>query len=267
MLVLTARTDDDFLNTQGNPLLTLRASCVRTGKHAYKSVEVTPIIGSAVLARPGVLWNVKLKAADIEVVAILCHEHLVVGISLDPISTFQQQRIAPERVPGRPTLDDHAPYALRRSTAYIMLQLARLGADPLSTTPPAMHVPPPLGVVVDGCAGKGTIPFEAAIAPTGYGIGGEFEVESVRAMAEYYADHRNATVSGLQWDARRLPLRDHIADSYVADLPFGVKCMNAKRLEALYPKLVQEAARVLVPGSGVLIALTVFLFYFSNAAS
>lgn len=96
---------------------------------------------------------------------------------------------------------------------------------------PKLTLPGSLGVVVDGCAGRGTIPLAAAAGSAGYGIAGEYDADSARLLERVFARQRAATADGLQWDARALPLRDGVADSYVTDLPFGLKCLSTKQME------------------------------------
>ena len=118
-----------------------------------------------------------------------------------------------------------------------------------------------LGVVLDACGGRGTIPVEAgkpsgkqtAGCAWGYGIAGECDPETLASLGATMERHRNARVDGLAWDACALPVRSSSVDSYVSDLPFGLRCLNAAKLKKLYPKLVTEAERVVVPGTGVLV--------------
>lgn len=233
---------------------------------------------------------------------------MLLGISLDPENYFGSSGIAKEQVLGGNDFEG-ADVALRPSTAYMMLQLARIAASsptsasqlaaaeagggggaggggracggggsgggaatmPLpellrATLPPTpllssfslpkLTLPGSLGVVVDGCAGRGTIPLAAAAGSAGYGIAGEYDADSARLLERVFARQRAATADGLQWDARALPLRDGVADSYVTDLPFGLKCLSTKQIERLYAPIISEAARVLVPGLGILVALT-----------
>jgi len=105
-----------------------------------------------------------------------------------------------------------------------------------------------LGVVVDGCGGRGTIPLEAGRAADraqtpdgtaqetaspagraertggstatqtgcawGYGVAGECDAETLLSLTDTMAEHRNARVDGMAWDARSLPLRSSTADWY-----------------------------------------------------
>lgn len=321
-----------------NANLAMRASVIRQGKHDYNQMDIMPVLGSAVVQ--GFPWQFNMKEPDIEVVAIVMHHHVVLGIVLDPANYFGGSGIARESVLGGQDFDG-ADVALRPSTSYMLLQVARLaaGADgsrcsssisgkmpssndsnadavpgvgstdkplaaasdgggpPLnvaaggvrndtaqmppaapaaatsatsastaaaaagSTAPPQIILPlqpasGSLGVVVDGCAGRGTIPLEAAIGHQGFGIAGEYDADSANLMQRVFSAERAKVADAMRWDARALPLRDGVADHYISDLPFGLKCLSSKEIAKLYPGIVQEAARVLVPGIGVLVALT-----------
>jgi hypothetical protein len=49
---------------QGNPLLTMRACCVRDGKHKFKSIEVTPLVGGAINGRSAVHWSARCSGLN-----------------------------------------------------------------------------------------------------------------------------------------------------------------------------------------------------------
>jgi len=57
------------------------------------------------------------------------------------------------------------------------------------------------------------------------------------------------------WDAALLPLCDRSVDTVVSDLPFGVKCLTAAKLQKLLPLAFRECARVLRPGTGRMVLL------------
>ena len=57
-----------------------------------------------------------------------------------------------------------------------------------------------------------------------HGNGIRYDEDSAKLLQRVFAQQRAATADGMQWDARALPLRDGVVDSYITDLPFGLKC-------------------------------------------
>lgn len=57
------------------------------------------------------------------------------------------------------------------------------------------------------------------------------------------------TIELYDWDARMLPLPDDSVDALCADLPFGHLVGSHEENKALYPRLLDEAARVAWPGA------------------
>jgi SAM-dependent methyltransferase len=304
-----------------------RCSCVRDGGvHGYTSVQLAAAVGGAVQTLHG--WAPSMKEHELEVVALLCAHELLVGVTVGG-GSFSRMRLPTEPRPlmpccdidARPALLEHLtltlaltptlvlnpnpgsnPHGLdsnqarlRCSTAWLMLQLARL-------TPGA--------VVLDPMAGVGTVPLEAAnTASAVLALGGDLEPELVAQAA------RNAQVSALalrstrranpspllplaaaaatvaergaplpemdipswhyearqyarpgtaggggahfaHWSAAELPLRSGVVDAVVVDLPFGMgHKMRGGGAARLYPRATLEAARVLVTG-GRFVALT-----------
>ena len=184
-----------------------RCSCVRDGGvHGYTSVQLAAAVGGAVQTLHG--WAPSMKEHELEVVALLCAHELLVGVTVGG-GSFSRMRLPTEPRPlmpccdidARPALLEHLtltlaltptlilnpnpgsnPHGLdsnqarlRCSTAWLMLQLARL-------TPGA--------VVLDPMAGVGTVPLEAAnTASAVLALGGDLEPELVAQAA------RNAQVS------------------------------------------------------------------------
>jgi 23S rRNA G2445 N2-methylase RlmL len=111
---------------------------------------------------------------------------------------------------------------------------------PNPTTPPL----PPTPTV-------GTIPlvaataFQQAGAPV-FGLGGDRDPLACGCASKNYQElKRQGGAAGLvQWDARRLPLRDGCLDVAVVDLPFGKKHkVKGGNLRHLYGQAFRECAR------------------------
>ncbi|RLN73614.1 hypothetical protein BBJ28_00005371 [Nothophytophthora sp. Chile5] len=217
--------------------ITFRGSCVRDGKHAYKSVDVAGEVGARVVEKFG--WGVSLNDFDLEVVVVLFYKFMVAGISLaDPRKIQFRNRLANE---DRSALAD-AQYisTLRPSTAYLMLQLAqhKLG-----------------DVCLDSMCGIGTLPICCAdfTGDRVFALGGELDEIPV-GKAGQNARTRVRPVDMARWDSTRLPLRSNSIDRILIDMPFGLRCGN-QRLNN------KELLRVLRPdGRAVLLVMSKKLF-------
>ncbi|KDO30722.1 hypothetical protein SPRG_19668 [Saprolegnia parasitica CBS 223.65] len=203
-----------------------RASCVRDGKHAYNSEKIAGEVGGALLEHFG--WKVSLTEFHMEVVCFVLHNHVVCGVSLaDPRKIFFKSRLAnEERHPSMTSIQYIS--TLRPSTAYMLLQLARIEAG---------------DIVLDAMCGVGTIPASATyLAAPVFALGGDVEEDAVEKAGRNVAA-RPATIC--QWDSQRLPLRDGCVDKIVIDMPFGVRCGSHQKNSKLYPRCMAELCRVL----------------------
>ena len=95
--------------------------------------------------------------------------------------------------------------------------------------------PSPNSIVLDPCAGIGTIPLRASLR-SHYGLGGELSPHLFWDAAPHFfnshhhyrqctqndndiKNNRIAEMAG--WDATMLPLRDSFVDIVISDIPFG----------------------------------------------
>ncbi|EQC38292.1 hypothetical protein SDRG_04013 [Saprolegnia diclina VS20] len=212
--------------TSENESFRFRASCVRDGKHAYNSEKIAGEVGGALLEHFG--WKVSLTEFHMEVVCFVLHNHVVCGVSLaDPRKIFFKSRLAnEERHPSMTSIQYIS--TLRPSTAYMLLQLARIEAG---------------DIVLDAMCGVGTIPASATyLAAPVFALGGDVEEDAVEKAGRNVAA-RPATIC--QWDSQRLPLRDGSVDKIVIDMPFGVRCGSHQKNSKLYPRCMAELCRVL----------------------
>jgi tRNA G10 N-methylase Trm11 len=184
-----------------------RGSCVRDGKHAYKSQAVAGEVGARTIEKFG--WGVNLTEFDLEVVVVIFYKFMVAGIALaDPREIQFRNRLANE---SRSSLADSQYIStLRPSTAYLMLQLAEHKYG---------------DVVLDSMCGIGTLPICAADFTNDgvFGLGGELD-EIPSAKAGQNALTRPRPVDVARWDSARLPLRSSSVDRVIIDMPFGVRC-------------------------------------------
>jgi len=258
-----------------------RLSCMRTESKKYQYSRqdlLTHVASCMVPARFQKQWSVDLTQCDLEIVLLLqqrssssSHSRsssssssssststLAVGLALRPYAQFQARSFASGTVPADlspPYLSSFAGLVrLRPTTAQVLLHLAQLQVG---------------DVVLDPCAGVGTIPVEASMLTSKkavFGIGGDLVLTdpSVRSVAIEYAQ-KSATVRReigkgysdipCAWDATNLPIRDGIVDAVVSDLPFGLLCMSSSKLDSFLPLLMFEMARVLCPKSGRMVLL------------
>jgi hypothetical protein len=229
-------------------------------------------------------WSVNLEKFDVEMVIFITppgfrsqNGKLAFGISLCPYSFLQSKSFASGHVPPDVTF----PYLggdilskgiirLRPTTAHLLLQMANLQK---------------YDIVLDPCAGIGTIPVEAeqyhkhfdSSFPQGQNeskqflsIGGDLILNNpkyteVAGVMENFS-RRKPTIDNtthdlksssllVAWDATHLPMRTNSVDVVVSDLPFGQQCLSATALNQLLPLVFLECARVLMPITGRMVVL------------
>jgi hypothetical protein len=260
--------DDDGGGGSAAPLL-YRLSCLRedSKSYPYSRQQLLNEVAGAVLPDPSLLpgserWRVDLTRYDLEVVLLLRPQAVAIGLAARPYRRLAAKSFGSGAVPP----DVSPPYLsggvfsglvrLRPSTAQLLLRLARPG---------------PGDVVLDPCAGIGTVPAEAlfAGAAPAVAIGGDLVLhpELLGSVAAGYLSQgrdchrrwhpgaRSTAVELLGADASWLPFRDEVVDAIVSDLPFGQMCLSSAKLDGLIPLLVSEAARVLRRSSGRMVLL------------
>jgi hypothetical protein len=266
-------SEEDYASLQGRIQandLRFRMSCIRedTDVHNYsrqdllKSIMESPCVKTILPHyhhnRPsagGGSWKVNLTQFDVEVVLVILSSGVVAwGISLMPYAFCSATSFACGGVPP----DITPPYLggdvlsglvrLKPTTAHLLLHMAQVE---------------PFEVVLDPCAGIGTIPLEAdAYRKSCIGLGGDVVLNhptiASAAGALEQAARKGPPASSLlaAWDAAHLPIRTSSVDAVVSDLPFGQKCLSANALNQLLPLIFLECARVLVPGQGRMVLLS-----------
>lgn len=145
-------------------------------------------------------------------------------------------RLSDDTLAGRAYKRAHLPASLKPTVARALAIIAGVG---------------PSDVILDPMCGAGTILREAAEQATagskrwrgGMVFGGDVEANAV-AVAR-----RNAgKLSRLAvWDARRLPLRNGMADVVITNPPYGRQHEAWGDVGALYKQVAREIGRILAP--------------------
>ncbi len=242
---------------------TFRASTCRNGKHKFKSVDCSGYMGRAVQDLFG--WVVDLKNFEVEVVAFLLQNDLVLCLSLPDRDTIGNEGYLNHPRINSGSLSSEPRHlfspnclskriaSLRPSTAYMMLLLADIR---------------PHDIVLDCCAGVGTIPIEASTQWQSVGYSAEYDEDAVAACQENvlhaikrvkesritgalqctrYEQARCPVGETIRWDCRHMAFRSGTIDKVVTDLPFGIKC-GLQLFQ--FAHFCRELARILVPGTG-----------------
>jgi len=212
-------------------------------------------------------WCVNLDNFDIELVIFILPPpdsrskstgKLGFGISLCPHSFLHTKSFASGQIPpdvtapylGSEILSQEGVVRLRPTTAHLLLQMAKLQ---------------PYDVVLDPCAGIGTIPIEAeqymnqkqCVAIGGDLILNNPKYTNIASIMENFNNNKNDQKRSMlvAWDAAHLPVRTNSVDVAVSDLPFGQQCLSGNTLHHLLPLIFLECARVLTPNTGRMVML------------
>ena len=135
-------------------------------------------------------------------------------------------------------------------------------------------------IVLDPMCGCGTIPIEISLQKNWYyTIGGDITEESITqsrtncnfsqtidsitdrffsVMDKSFCEtlrKRSFKPSIIRWDVSMIPLRDNSVDVVICDMPFGRRSGSYMENSSLYPKFMNEMARIITP-QGRLILLT-----------
>ncbi len=198
---------------------TFRVTARRGGEHEYKSQQVAAAVGAAVNRAFG--WPVDLTGYDLEILAHLNGDALVLGVNLTPDGLHRRHRVV------------HGHADLKPPLAYALARLAEIR---------------PGETVVDPMCGTAMISIEAASAwPAGYHIAGDLDAEELEAARTNIAAAA-VDIDLRHWDARELPLASDSVDAIVCDMPFGRRIGSNRENRRLYPIVLAEMARVLKPG-------------------
>jgi hypothetical protein len=206
-------------------------------------------------------FAVDLTKYDFEVVLFIHDNIMNISIALCPYQylgakSFANGKMPPNISPPYITGETSTRIVrLRPSIASLLCHIARVKKGDL---------------ILDPCAGVGTIPVEASFlgnVMTCFGLGGDIAISKSGGGGENFSsmivnyfkqarDCQRDQLCGkggsdvLSWDATSIPIRDSVIDCIISDLPFGLKCMSAKTLNSFLPLLFSECARLLRRKSG-----------------
>ncbi|KAL9954096.1 hypothetical protein ACROYT_G041590 [Oculina patagonica] len=211
-----------------------RVTCSRTGNnHSFSSPEAAAKFGGGINDWFG--WRVDLSHPDIEVLLNIVNNSVVIGIALT------------KETRGKRNIAHFGPTTLKSSIAYSMLSLANIQ---------------PGDIVCDPMCGGGSIPIEGALNwPTSVHLCGDHhDLAPPRTLANVQNvqldSKKTLPLDIYQWDVCKLPLKSDSVDVFISDLPFGKKSGSKHENWKLYPKALEEMARVCRTGSGRAVLLT-----------
>jgi ubiquinone/menaquinone biosynthesis C-methylase UbiE len=150
-------------------------------------------------------------------------------------------RLSPRPLSARAWRVCNMPGALNASVAHAMALLTQPSADDV--------------VLNMGCGSASLLIERLATTPARIAVGCDRDFDALLCAKE------NVEASGLtsirleQWDATALPTPDAWVDVVLADLPFGQLIGSHSNNTFLYPRMLQEAARVTI-GGGLFAAIT-----------
>jgi len=199
------------------------------GEHEFRRLDFQRAVERGIADRGDRSWRGAGDDADVEFWATLLGGEMFLAV-----------RLVDERMRHREYKVAHRPGSLRASVAAALGWLSQPGAD---------------DCVVDPMCGAGTILIERAHLGRYAMLAGFDRDPDAIAAAHENIGPRYRPLGLAQGDALRLPLGDGAATHLVTNLPWGTKYGSHGENRRLYPRLVEEFARVVRPG-GRLVMLT-----------
>jgi 23S rRNA G2445 N2-methylase RlmL len=198
--------------------VTFRVIARKSGRHAFRRVDVQRAVERAVLERFRT-WRLVEDDAHIELWVHLVGAQLVVGARLSDAALRQ-------RTYRRVSL----PASLKPTVARAMVLVSDPRAD---------------DIFLDPMCGSGTILIERAVtARYRLLLGGDIDPDAVRATMQNIGP-RYKPIELQVWDARDLPLEDGSVSVIVTNMPFGRQIGTVEDNRKLYPALLDEWTRIL----------------------
>ncbi|HVB79959.1 MAG TPA: THUMP domain-containing class I SAM-dependent methyltransferase [Candidatus Binataceae bacterium] len=199
------------------------------GEHEFRRLDFQRAVERGIADRGDHSWRGAGDDADVEFWATLLGGEMFLAV-----------RLVDERMRHREYKVAHRPGSLRASVAAALGWLSQPGAD---------------DCVVDPMCGAGTILIERAhIGRYAMLAGFDRDPDAIAAAHENIGP-RYRPIGLAEGDALRLPLGKGAATHLVTNLPWGTKYGSHGENRRLYPRLVEEFARVVRPG-GRLVMLT-----------
>jgi 23S rRNA G2445 N2-methylase RlmL len=199
------------------------------GEHEFRRLDFQRAVERGIAERGDHSWRPAGDDADVEFWATLLGGEMFLAV-----------RLVDERMRHREYKVAHRPGSLRASVAAALGWLSQPGADDF---------------VVDPMCGAGTILIERAHLGRQAMLAGFDRDGGAIAAAHENIGPRYRPLGLAQADALRLPLGNAAATHLITNLPWGTKYGSHGENRRLYPRLVEEFARVVRPG-GRLVMLT-----------
>ncbi len=223
---LTARTRITPGSRSGHRLR-YRVIARMTGDYQFRRVDLSTTISRAIAERTDHSWRLSPEEADVEFWAILIGGELILAI-----------RLSDDRMRHREYKVTHVPGSLRASVAAALALLSQ---------------PSPDDVVLDPFCGAGTVLIERAhIGRYRMLIGCDREPKALSAAQENIGP-RYKPLELHRWDAAALPLPDRSISRIITNLPWGIRYGSHAENRRLYPRILQEFHRLILPGGRIVI--------------
>jgi len=235
------RKERGALKAKNEAIPTFRATCYRgqpSGeKHAFTSQDAAKVSGGAI--QSVFQWNVNMTEFDVEVVLNISGDFIWVTLALTRESMHRRH------------IKHFGPTTLRSTIAMNLVKFSGLKDGE---------------TLCDPLCGGGGIPIEAAYEwPQSLVFAGDSHEQAFQRTLDNiaYNDEKRAKsslsplrISVFRWDATLLPLRSESVDVFVTDLPFGKRSGSKTENRILYPRLLNEFARVAKLDTGRAVFLT-----------
>jgi hypothetical protein len=199
------------------------------GAHEFRRLDFQRAVERGIADRIDHSWRPAGDDADVEFWATLLGGEMFLAV-----------RLLDERMRHREYKIAHRPGSLRASIAAALGWLSAPGAE---------------DCIVDPMCGAGTILIERAHLGRYAMLAGFDRDAGAIAAAHENIGPRYRPIGIALSDALRLPLRTSAATHLVTNLPWGTKYGSHGENRRLYPRLLEEFARVVRPG-GRLVMLT-----------
>lgn len=150
-------------------------------------------------------------------------------------------RLSPRPLSVRSWRACNLPGALNATVAQAMVHLSE---------------PHPDDFILNLCCGSATLLIERiSNTPTRIAIGCDIDPVALSCAQENVSASGDTAIRICDWDAGSLPIPDRSVDTILVDLPFGHTIGTHTTNIELYPRLLNEASRVLING-GLIVAIT-----------
>lgn len=209
--------------------LKFRVVARMAGEHEFRRVDLKRAVEHGLAERGDHAWHLDEQQAEVELWAMLNGDEFMAAI-----------RLSDDRLRHRGYKIADRPGSLRPAVAAALAWLS----DPRDDD-----------VVLDPVCGVGTILIERAeMGRYRMLLGGDHDPEAL-AAARINIGPRYKPIELRAWDAAALPLADRSVTKIITNLPWGLRFGSHRDNRRLYPRMMAEFGRVIVPG-GRIVMLT-----------